>query len=134
MKPCGSGQEEPNASQRVGPDHEVFTRVAGEYAMPVSFAAELRQAAEAAGAGDAIAHVLDRWAGQRVYIPINSRVANRAAELARRLVFAGVGTGAAAALVRDRFELSARHARRLVRAAVDMRGQSMAASQVKMKP
>lgn len=100
-----------------------------------SFAAELLAVAQQAGALPAVSELLERWAGARVYIPKGrpDRAA-RAAEVARQLVFAGVGTRAAAAMVRERFSLSRRHASRLVRAAVDMRGQRMAALAPTMEP
>ena len=72
--------------------------------------------------------VLRMWAGCRVYLPRTplQRI-EPAADLARRLVFGGVGARAAAELLRLRRGLSARHARRLVRSAVAMRGQSVSA-------
>ncbi|HMM87069.1 hypothetical protein [Azohydromonas sp.] len=78
----------------------------------------------------AIERVVKLYSGSRVYLPrrlVHTRTAGAAA-LARGLVDAGVGTRVAQAMVRERFELSPRHARRLVRAAVDMRGQRVAAS------
>lgn len=103
--------------------------------MPGRFVDDLLAAADHAGARTQVAQVLERWAGQRVYLPMGPPSAEvRAAEIARRLVFGGVGTRAAAAMVRERFGLSSRHARRLVRAAVDMRGQRMADSRRTIEP
>jgi hypothetical protein len=79
--------------------------------------------------------VLRQWAGERVYLPrTRPQDEDTAADLARRLVAAGVGRGAAVEILLQRRELSPRHARRLVRAAVDMRGQRMAALAPTIRP
>lgn len=98
------------------------------------FVDDLLRAADLAGARREIEAVLELWASQRVYIPTDTRRADRAADVARRLVFGGVGTRAATAMVRDRFGLSRRHASRLVRAAVDMRGQRMSPLRLTIEP
>ena len=84
-------------------------------------------AASAADSRQQVEAVLRQWAGERVYLPRTplQRI-EPAADLAQRLIFGGVGARAAAELLRLRRGLSARHARRLVRAAVAMRGQRMA--------
>lgn len=72
---------------------------------------------------------LRQWGGERVYLPRRSVPQGPTpADVARELVFASVGRGAAAAIVRARCGISDRHARRLVRAAVAVRGQTMSAS------
>ncbi len=86
----------------------------------------------AAGQGDAraqVERVLRMWAGQRVYIPVAALVRGQTArQAAIEIVRAGVGTRAAQAMLVQRFGLSARHARRLVRAGVDVRGHAMSAN------
>ena len=91
------------------------------------FIQALLAAASAADPRQQVEAVLRQWAGERVYLPRTPlQRTEPAADLAQRLIFGGVGARAAAELLRLRRGLSARHARRLVRAAVAMRGQRMA--------
>lgn len=93
---------------------------------------------KAAGEPDpvrAVEAVLWEWGGERVRLPRRPlRAEDSAADLARRLVFAGVGRGAAVAMLLQRRDISPRHARRLVRAAVDVRGPAMSASRQTLFP
>ena len=97
------------------------------------FIQALMAAASAADPRQQVEAVLRQWAGERVYLPRTplQRI-EPAADLARRLVFGGVGARAAAELLRLRRGLSARHARRLVRSAVAMRAQNVSASAAMM--
>lgn len=75
-----------------------------------------------------VERVLRQWAGERVYIPRRAlrQRDELPADLARRLLAAGVGRAAVVAIVRDRRGVTARHARRLVAVALaDMRDQTM---------
>lgn len=104
--------------------------------MSAAFLEALLTAAGQADARRAVESVLKTWAGERIYVPRGplQRDGDTAADLARRLIFGGVTTRSAAEILRKRRGLSARHARRLVRACVAMRGQSMAASRARMEP
>jgi hypothetical protein len=93
------------------------------------FVAELLAAAEGFGSCQReIEAVLRRWSGRRVYVPKEQgRQVVTATDLASHLVQGGATRSEAVDILRHRRGLSARHARRLVRAAVDTRGQEMAA-------
>jgi hypothetical protein len=86
--------------------------------------AALRAAARSGDAVREVDRVLRQWAGERVYIPRSAAGAELLADRARRLVFAGVGRTAALAILRSA-GASDRHARRLVAAAIAIRGHSV---------
>ncbi len=88
-----------------------------------------------AAAGDRrqVEAVLRQWGGSRIYVPRGPLRRAEPADLARRLVFGGVGRQAAQQMLQQRCLVSARHARRLVRAAVAIRGQTVSASAPKME-
>lgn len=96
--------------------------------------AELLTAAAAADPVRAVKEALRRWAGLKPYVRSPEPKGARPADVARELLAAHVGTRAAAAILRERCSLSARQARRVVRAAADMRGQTMAALTRSMWP
>lgn len=101
-----------------------------------SFADELlRELADFPAARARVTAVLRKWGGERVYVPMGPlRRGESAADLARALVFSGIGRGAATAILAQRRGLSTRQARRLVAAAVAMRGQTVSASMGRMQP
>lgn len=83
----------------------------------------------------AVEGVLRQWAGERVYVPRRrAQTEDTAAALARHLVGNGVMRSAAVAILLQRHDISERHARRLVRAAVDRRGQGMSALRSMIDP
>lgn len=85
---------------------------------------------------DAVEHAVKLYSGSRVYLPrrlVHTR-ADGAADLARRLLAAGVGRAAVVALVVQRRQISERHARRAVaRALADTLGQTVAAGRGKVE-
>jgi len=100
--------------------HPPITESAG-----AALCASLRAAARSTDPALQIDIVLRQWAGERVYIPRCAAGAELLADRARRLVFAGVGRTAALAILRSA-GASDRHARRLVAAAIAIRGHSVA--------
>jgi len=82
----------------------------------------------------AVKDVLRSWAGLKPYVRLPDPKGARPADVARELLAAHVGTRAAAAILRERCSLSERQARRVVRAAADTRGQTMAALPGSMWP
>lgn len=98
--------------------------------MSRDFVAELLAAAGPDGAvARSLEAVLRRWGGQRVYVPTGPlRRRQTPAEEASELARAGVGTLAIQDSLVRHHGISTRHARRLARRAVDIRGQGMSAS------